>query len=155
MLNLDIRNKMQLQYIHAIILWLDFYNADSFQNCICACFYLVLFFFDSIAFISGTQRDTVCPLGLAWLKFGHMLRRMFTGPSYSSASEVISIFWMMSFKRLLCFSNIIDISFILRRRTAVHVAQWPFSTLIQYRVKIWHFEDILPSDLMWLLWKEI
>lgn len=69
-----------------------------------------------MAFISGTQRDTRTEPALVLRTVGHMLPRMLTGPSYSSASEEISIFCMMSFSRLCCFSSRRDISFILEKR---------------------------------------
>lgn len=95
------------------------------------------FLLDPMAFISGTQRDTACPLALTWLKPGHILALTFTGPSHSSASELISIFWMMSLRRLCCFSSMLDISFILEMKTLVHVghvvdtSKWSHVTMLK------------------------
>lgn len=79
----------------------------------------LFFFLCSMAFISGTQRDPVRPPLLVLFRLNHMLPLRFTGPSYSSASEEISIFCMMSFSRQCCFSSMPDISFILQVESLV------------------------------------
>lgn len=76
------------------------------------------FFLYSMAFISGIQRDTRTEPALVLCGVGHMRPRTLMGPSYSSASEEISIFCIMSFRRLCCFSSRQDISFILDKRAS-------------------------------------
>lgn len=100
-----------------------------------------------MAFINGTHRDTVGPLGLTWLKPGHMLPLTFVGPSYSSASELISIFCMMSFRRLCCLSRTFDISFILKRKTQGHVVRLCAGTLILPEVPCW--QDLVSLSVPW------
>jgi len=51
--------------------------------------------------------------GLQWARADDVRALKCSGPSYSSASDVISIFWTMSFRMLCCFSIRLDISFSL------------------------------------------
>lgn len=99
----------------------------------------------SMAFISGTQRDTVRPLVLARFKFGHILLLTCTGPSNSSASEVISIFCTMSFRRLCCFSSMLDNSFILRGKTLC-LCQWSASIKTEYIYDQGGTANFIPCD---------
>lgn len=94
-------------------------NQDGFTVVVIHLTSGLFFFLCSMAFISGTQRDTVRPR-LVLLRLGHRLPLRLTGPSYSSASEEISIFCMMSFSRQCCFSSMPDISFILRGKWFTH-----------------------------------
>lgn len=115
----QLSNKAIITYTFTCMHLVKLYNCCYVWMCFSS--HPLHFLLDSMAFIRGTQRDTVCPLALTWLKPGHMLALTFTGPSHSSASEVISIFWMMSLRRLCCFSSMLDISFILEKTTLVHV----------------------------------
>lgn len=142
------------------------YNSCFVKMC---CSSLLLYFLlESMAFITGTHQDTLCPLGLTWLGLSHMLPLTFTGPSYSSASEVISIFWMTSFRRLCCFSSMLDISFILERTTSIYVAHWIDLHLSRFIIMLfegdapeWFHEHIIERDgvshiFLWpVLWQSL
>lgn len=101
---------------------------------ICLCHFLLY----SMAFISGIQRDTRTVPALVLCGVGHVRPRTLMGPSFSSASEQISIFCMMSFRRLCCFSSRQDISFILEKRVGGGLKRAAFysqHTLVKARMQ--------------------